>query len=218
MTGTAIVKVCGARTADELALLAAAGVDLSGVWCGVAGGYADLRADAAAALLAATRPTQVLVTLAGSELPDLVDRTGARWVQLHGHQPPKAVRELKAREVTVITVLHLRGGKCPQAGLIPAYERAGTDYFLLDTAAEDGRLGSTGESSCPVALAGLARRLSTPFLLAGGLTADNRDRFAEVLAEPGFRGVDVDTAARSPAGVLDRARVAALVEAWKAAQ
>ncbi|OLR89623.1 hypothetical protein BJP25_05815 [Actinokineospora bangkokensis] len=212
-----MVKVCGARTREDLRVLAGAGVDLAGVWCGVPGGHADLRPDVAAELLAATAPEPVLVTLRGEGLLDLVRRTGARRVQLHGHQPPNLVRGLVRAGVSVIKVLHLRGGRCLQEGLVPAYLRAGVSAFLLD-AADGDRLGSTGTSADPALVAGVAARLGAPFLLAGGITPADRGRFSEVVAHPGFLGVDVDTAARDARGALSAARVAALVRGWAGAR
>lgn len=208
-----MIKVCGVRSEEDLALLSAAGVELAGVWCGVHGGHADLSTPRAAELLATGRPEPVLVTLCRTGVPELAERTGARWVQLHGHQPPGVVRALKARGVTVLKVLHLLGDSCLQEDLIPAYERAGTDFFLLDTATSAGRLGSTGHRADPAALARLAGRLHTPFLVAGGITA-SRAGFEELAAHPGFAGVDVDSAARGEDGALDPRRVAALTAAW----
>ncbi len=208
-----MIKVCGARCVQDRALRAAAGGALAGGWCGVPGGHADLPPPDAGPLLAAGRPQPVLVTLRGTDVPELADRTGARWVQLHGHQPPGLVRTLKSRGHTVIKVLHLLGERCLQEGLIPAYERAGTDFFLLDTATAGGRLGSTGRRADPAALDRLAARLRTPFLLAGGITA-SRAGYAGLVRHPGFAGVDVDSAARDAGGALDPRRVAALTAAW----
>lgn len=211
-----MIKVCGVRSAEELALLSAAGVELAGVWCGVHGGHADLSTQDAAALLAADRPEPVLVTLCRTDVPALAERTGARRVQLHGHQPPSVVRALRARGVTVLKVLHLLGDRCLQEDLIPAYERAGTDFFLLDTATSAGRLGSTGHRADPATLVRVASRLRTPFLVAGGVTA-SRAGYEEIAAQPGFAGVDVDSGARGADGALDPFRVAALRAAWTGA-
>lgn len=213
-----MVKICGVRDRADLAVLGAAGADLAGVWCGVPGGRADLPVAAARELLSpvkGTEPQPVLVTLAsGPDLLGLVAATGARWVQLHGRQPPAAVRALTALGVVVVTVLHLRDGRCAQEALLPAYERAGTDYFLLDTATGDGRLGSTGVAQQAGPVERLAARLTRPFLLAGGITARNRPDYDAVAGHAGFAGVDVDSAARDAGGAITGPRVTELVEAW----
>ncbi|MFF4173866.1 N-(5'-phosphoribosyl)anthranilate isomerase [Streptomyces sp. NPDC001744] len=220
-----LVKVCGATTAEEVRAVAGAGADLVGLWHGVPGGHADLSAGRLAALAAEARTTgrlrSVLVTF-GSD-PSALARTatavGTDWIQLHGYQPPAVVRALRAElpgRTRVVKVLHVRDGACPEAGLIGAYERAGTDLFLLDAVTTDGRVGSTGHTLDDRTVTALADRTTRSFLLAGGLRHANRDRFGATLAHPGFLGIDVDSAVRGDAGLLDGARTADLVHAWKA--
>ncbi|MFI2712191.1 hypothetical protein ACH495_18910 [Micromonospora sp. NPDC018662] len=216
-----LVKVCGAGTTAEVALLRALGVDLVGVWCGVAGGARDLPVGRAAALVrdgaVAGGPRPVLVTTLGDghRIGELLRRTGADWVQLHGWQPPALVRRLKAEaDPTVVKVLHVRDGRCPEAPLVPAYERAGTDLFLLDALGADGRVGSTGTTIGVADVLSVVARCSRPFLLAGGIAAGHRGGYDAVVAHPLFRGVDVDSAARGADGRFDGRRVAALVAAW----
>lgn len=219
-----LVKFCGAATRREVRDMAAAGADLVGLWHGVPGGRADLTAPRLAELAAAARAgglTPVLVTLGAdpSALAAAAAAAGVRWVQLHGFQPPAVVRALRRQgppDLTVIKVLHLKDGRCPEAPLIGAYERTGTDVFLLDSAAADGTLGSTGEPLDAAAAAALADRLDRPFLLAGGLGAGNRARYARLTAHPRFLGVDVDSAARGAGGLLDAGRARAVREAWTA--
>lgn len=217
------VKICGATTEQEVRAVAEAGADLLGLWHGVPGGRADLSARRLAELAAAARATgrlrSVLVTF-GAEAQALA-RTAADaatdWIQLHGYQRPALVRALRAQlpaRVRLVKVLHVRGGSCPEAGLIRAYERAGTDLFLLDAVTADGRVGSTAHTLDDRTAAGLAQRMTRPFLLAGGLRPDNRHRFGAALAHPRFLGIDVDSAARGEAGLLDQARTADLVRAW----
>lgn len=215
------VKVCGVTAAADLGLLADSGVNLVGLWCGVPSGHADCTVAHTAELVAVAEATQrlrpVLVTLLGDvrRLRAVIDRTGARWVQLHGYQPPGTVRALKAAgDLTVVKVLHVGDGECLEQRLISAYERAGTDYFLLDSVAQDGRVGSTGISIDCDAAVSVADRLSVPFLLAGGISADNRAAYQAVMAHPRFYGVDVDTAARDRAGRLNAGQVSAIVRRW----
>jgi phosphoribosylanthranilate isomerase len=215
-----IVKICGATTPDEVSLLAAAGVDLVGLWHGVPGGQSDLPLDAVAALagLAHGGLRPVLVTFLGDPgaLLDAVAGTGVRWVQLHAFQPPAVVRALKdgVDGLTVVKVLHLQGEACLERPLIQSYERAGTDLFLVDAVTGDGRIGSTGQRLAAEAVLALADRLSRPFLLAGGLSATNRADFEAVVGHPRFAGVDVDTAARDAGGRIRAERVAAIRRHW----
>ncbi|MFF0885099.1 N-(5'-phosphoribosyl)anthranilate isomerase [Streptomyces sp. NPDC003456] len=219
-----LVKFCGATTGAEVRGVAAAGADLVGLWHGVPGGPADLSARRLAELAAEARATgrleAVLVTF-GSDagaLAPLTGGAGPSWVQLHGYQPPATVRALRALvpdDVRIVKVLHVRGGRCVEAPLIGAYERAGTDCFLLDAVTAGGRVGSTAVSLDADTVTALADRMARPFLLAGGLRADNRDRFAAAVAHPRFLGIDVDSAARGGDGLLDPAGAAAVTRAWR---
>src|SRR2546429_477008 len=83
-------------------------------------------------------------------------------------QSPGLVRKLKARapDVQVLKVLHVKGGECLEGSLIGAYETAGTDAFLFDVVADDGRVGSTGLALDPAIATALTADLNLPFLIA----------------------------------------------------
>ncbi len=118
----------------------------------------------------------------------------------------------------VLKVLHVRGDDCVEASLIGSYERAGVDVFLFDAVGDDGRVGSTGQTLDPAYTAQLADTLARPFLLAGGISAANRETYAALAAHPRFLGVDVDTNARGADGKISAQNVDAISRAWKAAQ
>ena len=88
--------------------------------------------------------------------------------------------------------------------------------FLFDAVADDGRVGSTGQTLDPALVASLADGLTRPFLLAGGISAENRDRYAALAAHPLFLGIDVDTNARGADGKVSEENVEAICRAWKA--
>ncbi|MBV9141490.1 MAG: hypothetical protein JO115_11325 [Pseudonocardiales bacterium] len=215
------VKICGATRPADIDLLAAAGVDLVGLWHGVPGGHAELGVGALAALVhaaasAGLRPVLVTLQSTAAAIRPVLSAARLGWVQLHGYQPPGTVHALKTADesLRVIKVLHVRAGDCPERALIGAYERAGADYFLLDSVTEHGGLGSTARPlDVPVVLA-LAERISRPFLLAGGITADRAGQLREISGHPCFRGVDVDTGARDSNAHLDPTRIAEIRRAW----
>ncbi|MBV9013763.1 MAG: hypothetical protein JO272_17285 [Pseudonocardiales bacterium] len=219
------MKICGATRPADIDLLAGAGVDLVGLWHGVPGGHAELGIGALAALAHAAasgglHPVLVTLQARAAAIRPVLAAARLGWVQLHGYQPPGTVHALKAADddLRVIKVLHLRGGKCQERSLIGAYERAGVDYFLLDSVSEHGRLGSTAQAlDVTVALA-LAEALSTPFLLAGGITVERAGQLRAVSDHPRFLGIDVDTGARGRDGCLDPARIADLRRAWPSAR
>ena len=216
------VKVCGVVDHAELDILAAAGVDLVGLWYGVAGGPHDLPLDRWTRLAAAAddTPAAVLVTFSKDAelLGDALAAADARWIQLHGYQSPGLVRKLKATvpDVKVLKVLHVQGGKCQEGSLVSAYEKAGADAFLLDVVADDGRVGSTGLALDPAIATAVTAGFNLPFLIAGGISEANRNRYAALAEHPRFMGVDVDTNARGADGRISAQRVEAITHAWRA--
>lgn len=220
-----LLKVCGATTVDDVHLLAAAGADYIGLWYGVPGGPADLTLEAVTALAGQTRAAgaePVLVTFLGEvdALREVLDRSGVTHLQLHAYQPPAVVRALRAAAPggpTVIKVLHLRGGRCLEERFIGGYERAGASMFLLDAVTAGGRVGSTGHRLSVAAVGALRPRLSVPFLLAGGVSADCGE-LGVLAADPLFAGVDVDTGARDDRGAFDPSLVAGIARAWRTAR
>ncbi|MER5889414.1 N-(5'-phosphoribosyl)anthranilate isomerase [Streptomyces sp. NPDC001941] len=221
-----VLKVCGATAPHDVEVLAAAGADRVGLWHGVPGGPADLPERELAALAAAARATgalePVLVTFLSDPeaLAAVARRAGIAHIQLHAYQPPAFVKALRAAlpGAHLIKVLHVRGGRCLERPLIGAYEKAGTDLFLLDATTEDGRVGSTGVRLTESHVLDLADRFTLPFWLAGGLTADSRPEYDEVARHPRYRGIDVDTAARDGRGSFSAAAVAGLARAWGTAR
>jgi phosphoribosylanthranilate isomerase len=215
------VKICGATRPADIDLLAGTGIDLVGLWHGVPGGHAELDANRLATLAqaaATTRLRPVLVTLqaTAAAVRHVLSAAGLNWVQLHGYQPPGTVHALKAADsdLRVIKVLHVRDGCCLEQSLIRAYERAGTDYFLLDSVTEDGRLGSTAQVLDVAVVLALANLTSRPFLLAGGIAADRAAQLREVSGHPRFLGVDVDTSARGSDQHFDRTHITDIRRAW----
>jgi phosphoribosylanthranilate isomerase len=219
------VKVCGITEPSEIDLLAAQPVDFVGLWYGVPGGPTDLPLDTWRSLVDAAAATPrlnpVLVTFLKDieALREAIEGSKLRWVQLHAYQTPGLVRAVKgiSPDVRVLKVLHVRGDKCLEGSLIGAYEKAGVDVFLFDAVTEDGRVGSTGQTLDAGLVTSLAEGLERPFLLAGGISADNRGEYDAVAAERRFLGIDVDTNARGADGKIDAEHVAAICSAWNAA-
>ncbi|REE99952.1 phosphoribosylanthranilate isomerase [Thermomonospora umbrina] len=221
---TVLLKVCGATSRDDVALLGAAGADLIGLWHGVPGGPADLPLGRFTDLAEACRTTEVTEPMMVTFLRDpavIVDAArpaGVRWLQLHGYQPPAVVAALKRGwpEATVVKVLHVTGDACVERPLLASYERAGTDVFLFDATGAEGRVGSTGLSLDPDVVIDLAEATTRPFLLAGGISAANRSRYEKVAAHPRFAGIDVDTAARDLSGAFCADSVGGIRRRWRA--
>jgi phosphoribosylanthranilate isomerase len=223
-SGGVLLKVCGATDRAEVDVLGAKAVDLVGLWYGVPGGPADLplddwvRLSNAAAETGSLTPVLVTFEKKVEVLTEALAAAPVTWVQLHGYQMPGLVRKLKeaAPGVSVMKVLHVRGQDCVEGPLLASYEKAGVDVFLFDAVAKDGRVGSTGETLDVEYVASLATGLTRPFLIAGGISAENRDRHEALTALPGFLGIDVDTNARGADGKIAAENVEAISSAWKA--
>ncbi len=216
------MKVCGAVGQPELAALASERIDFVGLWWAVPGGPHDLAIEswrplAAAAVEAGLTPVLVTFTKDLDGLADTLAGSPVHWVQLHGYPTPGFVRKVKAigPEIRVIKVLHVNDDECVEASLLAAYEHAGVDVFLFDAVAADGRVGSTGQQLAPAVVTELAERLTRPFLLAGGISARNRERYSQLAAHSRFLGIDVDTNARGADGAISAEPVAAIARAWR---
>ncbi|WP_436494543.1 phosphoribosylanthranilate isomerase [Actinokineospora sp. HUAS TT18] len=222
-----LLKTCGATSVADVELLAAAGADLVGLWHGVPGGPAELDLDTLVELAAAARATgvlePVLVTFLSDvdRLSDVLVRAGITWVQLHAYQSPLVVKGLRKKGYSglkIVKVLHVSDGDCVERRLVPAYERAGTDVFLLDRVGDNGQVGSTGQQLLESAVADLLPSLTLPFLLAGGINAENRADYPLLTSYPGYLGIDVDTAARDHSGRFSGGNVAAIAVEWRTAR
>lgn len=219
----ALVKFCGATTEEEAQAAAAAGATHLGLWWGVPGSERSLPTDRLAELAAATTRaglTPWLVTLSDdvAAIARTMAATGIDAVQLHAFQRPAVVAALRgvvATGATIVKVLHLQDGVWLDGRYARAYVDAGTDLFVLDHVA-DGRIGSTGRAADPDAVLRLAEQLPARFLLAGGVGADRDEDLRIISRHTAFSGVDVDTKARGPHGLLDAGRMRDVVETWLA--
>jgi phosphoribosylanthranilate isomerase len=217
------VKVCGITESAEIDLLASRQVDFVGLWYGVKDGPVDLpledwrRLTGAAAATDGLHPVLVTFLKDVDALAEALADSGASWVQLHGYQTPGTVRKVKAIDpgVRVIKVLHISGDDCVEEPLIGSYEKAGVDVFLFDPVSAEGQVGSTGQTLDAAYALTLADKLSRPFLLAGGLSADNVAPHADLAAHPLYLGIDVDTNARGDDGKVSAEKVEAITRAWR---
>lgn len=132
-------------------------------------------------------------------------------VQLHGHEEPARVAEIRRRlGLPVMKVLGIATAE--DVARLPAYE-AVADQILCDTKPSAGPLpGGTGLTFDWRLLAG--RRWRRPWMLAGGLTVAN---VAEAVHLTGVRQVDVSSGVEDAPGVKNPDRIAAFVAAAQAA-
>ncbi len=151
----------------------------------------------------------VLVDPDDALLDDLVARTPVEILQLHGRETPARAAEIAARTGRRVMKAVKVKDEADLDGAA-AYEPV-VDHLLFDAwpPSRDGALpGGNGEPFDWPLLAG--RRFGRPWLLSGGLTAEN---VAAAVAASGAPGVDVSSGVESRPGVKDPARIAAFLDA-----
>jgi phosphoribosylanthranilate isomerase len=134
-------------------------------------------------------------------------------LQLHGSETPDRVRELKAKYgLPVMKVFSIRDAT-DLAKSVPYLGIA--DRFLFDAKAPEGSdlPGGNGVAFDWRLLAALDDGID--YMLSGGLDPEN---VAEALAMTGANALDVSSGVESAPGVKDINRIAAFLEAARAAE
>ena len=215
-----LIKVCGLSTPETVDAAVDAGADLVGfVFHPKSPRYVTPARAAELARLARGRAGIVALTvdLGEEEIADIAAVLEPDWLQLHGAEPPESIAHAggaaRARTLKAVGV-----AAAEDLARVPAYA-AVADCLLIDAkpprdAAYPGGHGKPFDWAILKAL-----DPAIPFLLAGGLTADN---VAEAINTVrgfglGLAGVDVSSAVESAPGVKDVAKIRAFVAAARAA-
>jgi len=198
------VKICGLRRMADVTAVNRCKPEYAGFV--FAPGKRRVTPEEAARMIAALDPAVLPVGVFADAGPEEVARAaalcGLRAVQLHGGEDGAYIarlRPLLPAGTLVFKAVRVRDRA--------ALERAcglDCDLFVLD-AWHPGRMGGTGETFDW----SLAGGFSRPFLLAGGLNADNIPRAVKA-CKP--LGIDVSTGAETD-GFKDEAKIAAIIEA-----
>ena len=141
-------------------------------------------------------------------LAELLRHLPADFIQLHGHETPARVAEIRARfGLPVIKAVGISGAD--DLATMESYFPV-SDQILVDAKpAEDAKLpGGNGLAFDWRLLQG--RQWPRPWLLAGGLTAEN---VATAVHLTGARQVDVSSGVESAPGVKDATVMRAFVSA-----
>jgi phosphoribosylanthranilate isomerase len=199
-----IIKICGVTTAEDAALVAAAGADAIGVnlWPGSKRYVTpDAARDIVAAIPGGVLKVGVFVDAPADEVERQIDTLGLDRAQLHGDESAASFDRLDARLIRVVRVRD-ESSFASEAGWSPA-------LWLYD-AHVDG-YGGAGVRAPWSLIAARARR---PFLLAGGLTPDNVSAAIHATRPD---GVDVASGVESSPGRKDAAKVVAFIAAARGA-
>jgi phosphoribosylanthranilate isomerase len=211
------IKICGVKSASELALLDQYGIDYAGLWWKVPKGVHNLITTELHALSAVELKytKRMLVTLSApvDATIDALLQTGIRAIQLHGFELPGGIARLKAAipDLTIFKTLHVQRGRCIEPkSMISAYRDAGVDVFIADTFLSRDAIGSTGVSIPEAALGSLLLATQgAATMVAGGIDAK---KLAMLNETAHLWGVDIDSAARVD-GKINTNAVAALARA-----
>jgi phosphoribosylanthranilate isomerase len=205
------VKICGLRTSADVLAVARAGAAYGGfVFFPKSPRHLTPEAAREAALAAPPGLAKVALTVDADDatLDAIVEAVPLDMLQLHGHETPDRVAEVRARyRLPVMKAL----GVADEGDLAEISDYiAVADQLLIDAKPpRDAVLpGGNGLSFDWRLLAG--RRWPKPWMLAGGLTAAN---VAEAVRLTGARQVDVSSGVERAPGIKD----AALIEGFVAA-
>ena len=205
------VKICGLKTLADVAAVAAAGAAYAGFnFFPKSPRYVSPSNARALALAAPDGLCKVALVVDAEDavLDAIVADVPLDMLQLHGHETPARVAEVKARYgLPVMKVIGV-AEEADLAGLLD-YQLV-ADQVLIDAKAPKGAVlpGGNGLTFDWRLLVG--RKWLKPWMLAGGLTPDN---VAQAIQRTGARQVDVASGVESAPGVKDAGRIAAFVEA-----
>jgi phosphoribosylanthranilate isomerase len=209
------IKICGLRTPEALEVALESGADLVGfVFFPPSPRNLGLEAARALGRDVRSRAGKVALTVDADDetLHGIVNALKPDMLQLHGKETPERVAVVRSRfGLPVMKVLPV----AERADLAPVRQYAKVaDRLLFDArppqdATRPGGLGKTFDWAL---LKGFDA--GVPFMLSGGLDADN---VAEALAVTRAPGVDVSSGVESSPGVKDPDKIRAFIRAARAA-
>jgi phosphoribosylanthranilate isomerase len=205
------VKICGLRSKADVAAAVQAGAGYAGfVFFAKSPRNLSLAEARSLALAAPDGLCKVALTVDADNatLDAIVEGVPLDMLQLHGHETPARVTEVRTRYGLPVMKAVGVAEETDLAGLIEMSLVA--DQLLIDAKPPRGAAlpGGNGLAFDWRLLVG--RKWLKPWMLAGGLTPEN---VAEAVRLTGARQVDVSSGVESAPGVKDAARIAAFVEA-----
>ena len=205
------VKICGLRTVADVHAVTAAGAAYAGfVFFPKSPRHLTLAQAAELALAAPPGLAKVALTVDADDaaLDALIEAVPLDMLQLHGHESPDRVAEVRARYgLPVMKAV----GVADEGDLAVLFDYSTVaDQILVDAKPPKAAdmPGGNGLSFDWRLVA--QRRWLRPWMLAGGLTPEN---VAEAVRLTNARQVDVSSGVERAPGVKDAARIEAFVRA-----
>ncbi len=205
------VKICGLRSAADVEAASQAGAAYVGfVFFPGSPRHVTPLVARDAALAAPVGVAKVALTVDADDmtLDEIVRVVPLDMLQLHGHETPDRVAEVRARYgLPVMKVL----GIADESDLAAIVEHSMVaDQILIDARPPKGAVLPGGNGLTFDWRLVAQRRWLRPWMLAGGLTPEN---VAEAIRLTNARQVDVASGVESAPGVKDAGRIAAFVAA-----
>ena len=202
-----IVKVCGLRETDNIRDVVALGVDWIGLifWpqspryvSMIPSGAGIIPDEAPSGAVGVAKRVGVFVDATAQDIITRVYTFGLDIVQLHGHETPTLIRNL--RRTLGEGVKMMKAISVKDVADIATYKDYAdcADYFLFDTKCKTvGGSGQQFDWSVLQAYDG-----EVPFLLSGGIGPDDSER-VNAFQHPKCIGVDLNSRFESAPGVKD---------------
>ncbi|MDB6452308.1 phosphoribosylanthranilate isomerase [Falsirhodobacter sp. 20TX0035] len=205
------VKICGLRTEADMAVVAASGAQYAGlVFFPKSPRHLTLEEGRAVALAAPPGVAKVALVVDADDqaLDAIVEAVPLDMLQLHGHESPERVAEVRARYGLPVMKAMGVADEGDLAGLIEMSLAA--DQLLIDAKPpKDAALPGGNGLAFDWRLVA-RRRWLKPWMLAGGLTPEN---VAEAIRLTNVRQVDVSSGVEAARGVKDHGKIADFVRA-----
>ena len=211
-----LVKICGLSTRETLDAALEAGADMVGfVFFPPSPRHLSLESARELGRQAKGRAAKVALTVDADDatLENIVETLRPDLLQLHGKETTARVRDIKAKfSLPVMKVIAVE--TAADLAVLPGYA-AIADRILFDARAPKGatRPGGLGAVFDWQLLAKLELKL--PYLVSGGLTADN---VAEAVRVTRAGGVDVSSGVESSPGVKDPEMIRQFIRAARATE
>jgi phosphoribosylanthranilate isomerase len=210
---TVLAKICGLKTPEAMAAAVGGGASLVGFnFYGRSPRYVDPATvkQLAANVPAGVRTVGLLVDDSDARIAEILAGCDLDLLQLHGHETPERAAEIRARfGKPVIKVIPV--SEAADLDRAAAYEGV-VDYLMFDAKPPKSMANALpGGNAISFDWTLLSnRRFQRPWLLAGGLTADN---LVEAVRISGAPMVDVSSGVEDRPGEKNVSKIKAFLDA-----